>query len=243
MKANVQVHILLLLRSDLESVQSTLRVKAGALRIRQTDGTRNRYASHSLSSPTGHRRLRHVVHLALRAREVLHHLEGFRHVAEQLLMQTVQRRHGVLVVHLVHRVLLMTPPLHPNARVPLQRVRNRGVVVHVVVQRLLVVQRVEQHVEVQLPAPIVVVAHHAVPLARAVVVDLAVRAPDRNLVLRAEQERLRHFFQRVRGVRRRLRLLRRAAQQHAQLEVALVLTRGSRWHVGVQQLVQTLDDA
>ena len=32
MKANVQVHILLLLRSHLESVQSTLRVKAGSAR-------------------------------------------------------------------------------------------------------------------------------------------------------------------------------------------------------------------
>lgn len=194
------------------------------------------------SDPTQHGRLRLVIDLGGRSAVILHQLEGLLVIAEQVLVQLLQHGNGVLVVHLIDVVLPISHPTHSHSRIPLQRVLDGLVVVHVVAQRLLVVQTVEHHVEVQLPTTVVVVAHHTVPLARAVVVDLAVGSPDGDLVLRAEQEVARHLLHGVLRVHRRLRLLHRATQQHAQLEVALRLTPRRRAHVGVEKLIQILDD-
>ena len=138
------------------------------------------------------------------------------------------------------------------AGVPLQAELHSLLVVLVHVQRFVAIQMVEEHVEVQIPATVVVLASQLGPLASAVVVDLSVGTPERDLamsrrgnahlVLRGEQEHLLHLLDRVRLVRSVLRLLHGSVRPHRQLEVLLSMTLRPNEDVGVQNGVQTLDD-
>lgn len=71
---------------------------------------------------------------------------------------------------------------------PRQPELHHALVVVAQVQRGVGEHALRHGLQVLRPAHVLVVAHHAVPLARGIVVDLAVRAPQRDLVLRVEQE-------------------------------------------------------
>ena len=148
--------------------------------------------------------------------------------------------------------LWVKPPPLAYAGVPLQAEFHGLLVVLVHVQRLVAIQVVEEHVEVQIPATVVVLAGQLGPLASAVVVNLTVGTPESDLtmsgnehihlVLGGEQEHLLHLLHRVRFVRSILRLLHGSLRPHSQLEVLLFIMLRSNQDVGVQNGIQTLDD-
>ena len=130
---------------------------------------------------------------------------------------------------------------HPHITVPVQTVLHSLLVVHLMIQRAVVVQTFKECVEVQLPSTVVVITRQTGPFARRIVIDFTVGTPERHLILGTKQEGLLHILKGVRFINGRGSLLDSALQENTQLEVLLSINRETGSYVGMTEFIHHLD--